>query len=92
MPTSLARLLQGEHLEEEQFLELLSCEGDEVEKAAGAVAKEHFGREIKLRGLIEISNYCRSDCYYCGIFPIIVVPTATIVVSVLLIEQLIGID
>lgn len=67
MPTSLARLLQGEQLEEEQFLELLNCEGDEVEKAAGAVAKEHFGREIKLRGLIEISNYCRSDCYYCGI-------------------------
>jgi biotin synthase len=26
-----------------------------------------FGRKIYTRGLIEISNYCRNDCYYCGI-------------------------
>lgn len=26
-----------------------------------------YGKDIYIRGLIEISNYCRNDCYYCGI-------------------------
>lgn len=28
---------------------------------------ESFGRRIYLRGLIEISSFCKNDCYYCGI-------------------------
>ena len=27
----------------------------------------HYGNEIYIRGLIEISSYCKNDCYYCGI-------------------------
>lgn len=30
-------------------------------------SKEVFGNKIYLRGLIEISNYCKNNCYYCGI-------------------------
>lgn len=26
-----------------------------------------YGNKIFIRGLIEISNYCKNDCYYCGI-------------------------
>ena len=26
-----------------------------------------FGREVYLRGLCEISNHCKNNCYYCGI-------------------------
>ncbi len=26
-----------------------------------------YGKGIFVRGLIEISNYCKNDCYYCGI-------------------------
>ncbi len=26
-----------------------------------------YGKKVFVRGLIEISNYCRNDCYYCGI-------------------------
>ena len=29
--------------------------------------QEHFGRRVYLRGLIEFTNYCRNDCFYCGI-------------------------
>ncbi len=29
--------------------------------------QEHFGKAVYLRGLIEFTNYCRNDCYYCGL-------------------------
>ncbi|MGL5313898.1 MAG: [FeFe] hydrogenase H-cluster radical SAM maturase HydE [Peptostreptococcaceae bacterium] len=28
---------------------------------------KHYGNKVFLRGLIELSNYCKNDCYYCGI-------------------------
>lgn len=30
-------------------------------------AVETFGKKIYTRGLIEFTNYCKNDCYYCGI-------------------------
>src|SRR5215469_12464084 len=35
------------------------------EKAAQA-AQARFGREVFVRGVVEISNYCRENCAYCG--------------------------
>lgn len=29
--------------------------------------KKYFGNRIYTRGLIEFTNYCKNDCYYCGI-------------------------
>lgn len=29
--------------------------------------KKHYGNHVFVRGLIEISNICKNDCYYCGI-------------------------
>ncbi|MDR1658491.1 MAG: [FeFe] hydrogenase H-cluster radical SAM maturase HydE [Deltaproteobacteria bacterium] len=26
-----------------------------------------YGRDIFIRGLVEFTNYCKNDCYYCGI-------------------------
>jgi biotin synthase len=46
--------------EEEWKLDFLWQEADRVRK-------EHVGDEVHLRGLIELSNYCRRDCLYCGI-------------------------
>ena len=34
---------------------------------ARAVREREYGKAIYVRGLIEISNYCKNDCYYCGI-------------------------
>ncbi len=36
------------------------------EKAV-AVRQKHYGTTIYTRGLIEMSNYCRNNCYYCGL-------------------------
>ena len=40
---------------------------DHLCKRACEVREQVYGREVYLRGLIEFSNYCRNDCYYCGI-------------------------
>lgn len=29
--------------------------------------KEYYGNSVYIRGLIEISNYCKNNCFYCGI-------------------------
>jgi biotin synthase len=34
---------------------------------ADRVRREHVGDEVHLRGLIELSSFCRRDCHYCGI-------------------------
>ena len=40
---------------------------NELLAAARATAIKHFGHNIYIRGLIEFTNYCKNDCYYCGI-------------------------
>jgi len=35
-------------------------------KARNACEK-HYGKSVYFRGLIEFTNYCKNDCYYCGI-------------------------
>ena len=31
------------------------------------IAVENFGRKIYFRGIIEFTNHCKCDCFYCGI-------------------------
>lgn len=58
-------------LSEQQLLEILGELTEEQEQElfarARQKAKKEFGRGIYLRGLLEISNYCRNNCYYCGL-------------------------
>ena len=35
--------------------------------AARAACDGTYGKDVYLRGLIEVSNYCKNDCRYCGI-------------------------
>ena len=37
-----------------------------AEKARGE-ARKYYDNKIYIRGLVEISNFCKNDCYYCGI-------------------------
>lgn len=34
---------------------------------ARAIGDQVYGKQVYVRGLIEFTNYCRNDCYYCGI-------------------------
>lgn len=46
-----------------QDKDILSYLRDSAREAADFV----YGKQIFIRGLIEFTNYCRNDCYYCGI-------------------------
>ncbi len=65
------KLEKNKVLSKEEFIMLLSHFNKETsdylfEKARN-IAKKHFGNKIYIRGLIEFTNYCKNDCYYCGI-------------------------
>ena len=55
----------------EAFGELMSTDDKELleclRNTARDVADDVYGKKVYIRGLIEISNYCRNDCLYCGI-------------------------
>ena len=36
-------------------------------ESADRVRKSVYGTEVYIRGLIEFTNYCKNNCYYCGI-------------------------
>lgn len=65
----ISRLLNERSLPEDELRLLL--ENDEYDPplalAADQRRREIYGREVYVRGLIEFSNYCRNNCYYCGI-------------------------
>ena len=55
----------------EQLLQLLEHVDEEnssyLFEKARIRQKEHFDHKVYTRGLIELTNYCKNDCYYCGI-------------------------
>ena len=54
----------------EDFSYLMKLDGEEAEDLyafARALAVKNFGKEVYIRGLIEVSTYCKNNCYYCGL-------------------------
>jgi biotin synthase len=64
-------LLNKDKLNKDDIVKLLSLKNDdEIEllcNRAFEVKQQYFGNKIHLRGIIEFSNFCRQDCFYCGI-------------------------
>lgn len=56
-------------LSDEKLTALITRESDDKDlfAAADAVRRKHYGTDVFLRGLIEFTNVCQNDCYYCGI-------------------------
>lgn len=75
METDLKDLLEKlntEHsLELDEYELLLENINPEIMELAAEYAlkyqKQYYGNKIFVRGLIEFTNYCRNNCYYCGI-------------------------
>ncbi len=65
----IKQLKQTHKLTAEEYHSLLFAEGiDELlRQEAVAVRQQVFGDTVYTRGLIELTNYCKNDCYYCGI-------------------------
>ena len=68
----LDKLAQQHLLSETEFAALLAWGADDAARRlamqrAAAAARQHFGNRVFIRGLVEISSYCRNDCYYCGL-------------------------
>lgn len=65
------KLKSEQMLSKEEFLELLKEWNTEEEEYLYAQARQVreavYGKDVYLRGLIEFTNYCKNDCYYCGI-------------------------
>ncbi|MBR5252402.1 MAG: [Clostridia bacterium] len=64
-------LASDHRLEREEYLTLIENCGEEEREYLASLARaereKHYGRDVYIRGLIEISNICKNDCYYCGI-------------------------
>lgn len=58
-------------LSEDELLYLISNHSEETAnyaaKKASEISKSIFGNDIYIRGLIEFTNICKNNCYYCGI-------------------------
>lgn len=64
--------LKREHsLQPDEYRRLLTeCDEETIRfinEQAREVSLRQFGNKIYIRGLIEVSNCCRNNCYYCGI-------------------------
>ena len=68
----LLRELDGEKkLSREEWTVLFSTFTEEdracAAETARKIAQARFGRDIWFRGIVEFSNCCKNNCYYCGI-------------------------
>ena len=71
MKNLIDKLEKNQILSKEEFVRLLAIsEKDDIDyltERAKSVRDDIYGKRVFIRGLIEISNYCKNDCYYCGI-------------------------
>ncbi|WP_024832426.1 [FeFe] hydrogenase H-cluster radical SAM maturase HydE [Ruminiclostridium josui] len=71
MKELIDKLYETQGLERSELLLILNNFNADISKylfeKARFVSRSHFGNSIYTRGLIEFTNFCKNDCYYCGI-------------------------
>lgn len=65
----ISQLAAAHDLPDDAFQTLLESDKYDTElfQQADKVRREHYGTDVYIRGLIEFTNYCKNNCYYCGI-------------------------
>ncbi len=65
------KLNQNKSLDKNEWVHILNNYTESERRYAENIAREltiaKFGKKIFFRGIIEFSNICKNDCYYCGI-------------------------
>ena len=70
MSKLIAGILRNESPGMEEIVTLLQAKGndrDALFRKAAEVKEKYLGNKVYFRGLIEFSNICHKNCYYCGI-------------------------
>lgn len=65
----IRKLAEEKNLTDEEFRFLLedTSSDEELYREADRVRRGIYGDQVFIRGLIELTNYCKNNCYYCGI-------------------------
>jgi biotin synthase len=69
MEQLIEKLKQKQTLTDAEFFALLTADYEvgKLFAQADSVRRAVYGDAVYIRGLIEVSNYCKNNCYYCGI-------------------------
>lgn len=71
LPERLQGIAMSELVSEEQLKDILSApsgkSADEWRRKADLARERLVGNKVFFRGIIEFSNICEKDCFYCGI-------------------------
>ncbi len=63
------QLAQQKNASDEVLSHLITCEDATLSlaQAADEVRRQVYGTDVYIRALIELTNVCKNNCYYCGI-------------------------
>jgi len=67
---TVEEILIQETFDRDDLIRLLSADEPErrlIYKKSSDIKEKYVGKKVYFRGLIEYSNICRKDCYYCGV-------------------------
>lgn len=71
MLDTVNKLIGGVVPERNGLIKLLGCDDEALWErlfaAARATCESFYGDRVFARGLIELSSYCKNDCFYCGL-------------------------
>ncbi len=67
----IEKLYKTNNLTKDELISLIMANIDTVDadliEAAYKTSLRYYDNKVFFRGLIELSNHCKNDCYYCGI-------------------------
>ena len=67
----IKKLYAGNNMLRDEWRAMLTSLNDDernfLRSFAADITRNSFGRGIYIRGLIEISSFCRNNCFYCGL-------------------------
>lgn len=58
--------INSDHFPTEAEIVLNGAEQTALHERAAAVKQKQFGNKVFVRAVVEVSNFCRENCHYCG--------------------------